>query len=371
MFDDIRPYYDHEIPAAMQRIADDPLFPILSRFVFPDKDVQAVQALVKSCRTAHDFQLNVMYPAHERIIESTMTSFTCTGVEQLQKDKAYLFVSNHRDIMLDASLLQKVLVDNGLDSAEISFGANLMHPSLVVDIGKSNKMYKVERPGNNIREFYRCSLHLSDYIRTAIVENHHSVWIAQRNGRTKDGLDRTDVGVVKMFSMSRKDDAVLSLADLHIVPVSVSYEIEPCDIAKAVELWRRSQGPYTKRPGEDMESILSGILADKGHVHFHVCAPITENELADVFEQPVPVYHKRVAELIDRRICSSYRLFPNNYIAHDMLRNTSDYADYYTPDDVRRFTAHLDELAKLPIFCDEIKEIFLRIYANPVDSKNV
>lgn len=369
MFDDIRPYYDSEINAAMKRIASDPLFPVLSRFVFPHRDVNEVREMVEAIDTTYVFQRKVMYFVNKRIIEESISSFTCTGAENLEKGKAYLFVSNHRDIMLDASLLQNVLVDNGLDSAEITFGANLMNPQLVVDIGRSNKMFKVERPGNSMREFYRCSTHLSNYIRNTLLEKGSSVWIAQRNGRTKDGVDKTDSGVIKMFAMSRTDDALASIDELNIVPVSVSYEWEPCDAAKAMELWRRSQGPYEKRPGEDLQSILSGILSPKGRVHFHICTPLATQELAAIFDKSVNVFHKRVAELIDNRIYGAYMLFPNNYIAHDILHGNSDYAGFYTADEEAAFRARIDALSRLDGFCEEMRRIFLGIYANPVDTK--
>ena len=260
MFDDIRPYYDSEIPAAMKRIADAPLFPVLASFVFPDRPLEEVRDLVRSFSNTYEFQSGVMYHANRKIIDNSIDEFTYGGLENIDKNRRYVYLSNHRDIMLDASLLQNVLVDNGLDTAEITFGANLMQGELVIDIGKSNKMFKVERPGGSIREFYKASKHLSDYIRHAITEKRQSVWIAQRNGRTKDGLDHTDQGIINMFRMSYDGDKVCSLAELGILPVSVSYEWEPCDVLKTLELYARSKGPYVKREGEDLNSILTGIL---------------------------------------------------------------------------------------------------------------
>ena len=222
IFDDIRPYTDAEIPAAMHRIAEISALPIVASYVFPDKSLDEVRQLLCSFKNIRDFQMGVMYHANEQIINNTTTEFTCDGLQQLEKDKPYLFVSNHRDIMLDASLLQNALVDYGMDTAQITFGANLMMNQLVVDVGKSNKMFKVERPGGNIKDFYKGSLHLSEYIRQVIVDKKESVWIAQRNGRTKNGDDKTDQGIIKMFCMSNSEDKVAALADLHIVPVSVS-----------------------------------------------------------------------------------------------------------------------------------------------------
>ena len=229
-FDDIRPYYEEEIPAAMQRIADSGSFPLLASYVYPHEHIEDIRDQIRSYRTVRDFQLEVMRCVNEQVIARSITEFSYGGIEKLDPAKKYLFVSNHRDIMLDACLLQYILYMNGHETSEITFGANLMQGQLVTDIGKSNKMFKVERPGNNPRDFYRASLHLSEYIRYTLTKKNESVWIAQRNGRTKDGIDRTDQGIIKMFGMSRTDNKVDSLAELNIVPVAVSYEWESCDI---------------------------------------------------------------------------------------------------------------------------------------------
>lgn len=170
-FDDIRPYNDTEIPEAMQRIASASAFPLVASFVFPDEDIEKIRDLVKSIKTIDEFQHKIMYYANKQIINKSITEFTYSGIENLDPKKHYLFVSNHRDIMLDASLMQNVLVDNGFDTCEITFGANLMQGQMVIDVGKSNKMFRVERPGGSAKEFYKASLHLSEYIRMVITEN--------------------------------------------------------------------------------------------------------------------------------------------------------------------------------------------------------
>ena len=223
-FDDIRPYYDEEIPAAMQRIASSTSFPLLASYVYPEESVEKVRQRIVGYTNIHDFQTETMRRVNEQVIARSITEFTCDGISRLSPHDSYLYVSNHRDIMLDSSLLQYFLVTQGFDTTEITFGANLMQGQLVIDIGKSNKMFKVERPGGGFKDFYRSSLHLSEYIRHAILEKHQSVWIAQRNGRTKNGIDVTDQGIIKMFCMSRMDDKIRALSELHIVPVAVSYE---------------------------------------------------------------------------------------------------------------------------------------------------
>ena len=370
-FDDIRPYTDEEIPDAMQRIVASTSFPLVASYVFPERTLDDVRKELLTYKTIRDFQMGVMYWANKQIMKRSISDFTYGGLGQLSTNTNYLYVSNQRDIMLDASLMQNVLTDNGFDTCEITFGANLMQGQMVIDVGKSNKMFRVERPGGSVKEFYKASLHLSDYIRTVITEKKQSVWIAQRNGRTKDGIDRTDQGIIKMFGMSRTDDKVKSLAQLNIVPVAVSYEWESCDILKTIELYERRQGPYIKKPGEDLNSILTGITQPKGRVHIEFCKPITEDELKQLGECTSCEFNKNVAELIDRRICSAYRLTPNNYIAHDMLYGTSEYANMYSQEQKAEFIAYMKQLEKYEMDCDveALVNIFLDIYSNPVDSK--
>lgn len=367
-FDDIRPYCEEEIPAAMHRIADSGIFPMVASFVFPGKDVEELRAMVRSFTTTDEFQKIVMYKAHEEIIRNSTQGITVTGLERLDKDKPYLFVSNHRDIVLDASLLQKALVDYGMETSEITFGANLMTSQLVVDIGKSNKMFRVER-GGNPREFYLSSVHLSEYIRHAVTEKRQSVWIAQRNGRTKDGNDQTDQGVIKMFGLSRPDDKIESLVELNIVPVAVSYEWEPCDILKVLELYESSKRAYTKKPGEDLNSIITGIMAPKGHVHFTVCEPVGREELLRYDGLTSSAFNREVAALIDRRIHAGYHLYPNNWIAHDIRYGQNLHSDRYTPQQKAAFREHLAKLMKYDSYeLETLRDLLLAIYSNPVDN---
>ncbi len=376
-FDDIRPYNPDEVPAAMQRIAESEGFPIVASFVFPDQDIKKLRTMVANLKTTEEFQSKVMAQFNEQVIKRSTTEFNVEGIDTLQKDVPYLYVSNHRDIVLDSSLLQYKLHSLGFQTTEITFGANLMCMPLIIDIGKSNKMFRVER-GGTPKEFYRCSLHLSEYIRHVITEKHSSVWIAQRNGRTKDGLDKTDQGIIKMFGMSRNDDKIKSLAELNIIPVSVSYEWESCDYLKAFELYISRNQKYIKRPGEDVTSILTGITQPKGRVHFEICPQIREEELSAFDCMTANEYHQQVARLIDQRIISHYRLWPNNYIAHDMLYGTNTYREYYTDEEKQLFVEHmavLNQMAQLEQYevtdLDALYDIFLGIYANPVNQKLV
>jgi hypothetical protein len=368
LFDDIRPYDDNEVHAAMQRIADYKYLPVLATYIYPDRTADEVRRMLLTFHSVEDFQFEVMSHVNDQVIRRSMTAFTYDGLQQISHDDQYLYISNHRDIMLDASLLQQVLFRNGYHTTEITFGSNLMSSQLVIDIGKCNKMFRVER-GGNMKDFYKSSLHLSDYIRYAITQKHQSVWIAQRNGRTKDGRDSTDQGIVKMFGMSRPDDKIAALAELHIVPIAISYEWESCDILKALELYESRNVHYVKKPGEDLNSILTGILQPKGRVHMQLCPLITRSELEHFAPLTRSDFNRHVAECIDHRIRAAYRLWPNNYIAHDMLYGNNTYCDRYTQQESQEFVKHYSLLDTYEVDDPSLlHDIFLGIYANPVDA---
>ena len=374
-FDDIRSYNDDEIPAAMEYFINDETSISMAKLVFPDKSVEDIQALLGSIKTTEEFQ-RIMMTRFVRLIEATtMKGVDTQGFDRLDKKKAYLFTGNHRDITLDAFILQMYMLENGLETCNIGYGSNLILNKTIDVFGKSNKMFRVER-SQNIRELAQNSQHLSDYIRYLIHENK-SVWIAQRNGRTKDGNDKTDHGLISMFSMSGdRKNLVPNLAELNITPIATSYEYEPCAMMKARESYiKERDGVYVKRPMEDMESIVSGIRKKKGTMNIAICPTITYDDLkpyegADKHEL-VPI----VAEMIDKRIYANYRLYPNNYIASDWLSGTSTFKKYYTQEEADVFKAYCDKIfSKL---YEELgkeaekrfTEILLGIYAIPVENK--
>lgn len=368
-FDDIRPYYDAEISSAMSRIARSDVFPVLASWIFPGRDLEDVRRMVLSFKTIKEFQFGVMIPVNRQIIERSITELTFRGFEKLNPDMQYLFVSNHRDIMLDASLLQYLFAQRERDTTEITFGANLMTKGLITDIGKSNKMFRVER-GGKLKDFYMSSRHLSDYIRYTLTDKKQSVWIAQRNGRTKDGDDHTDQGIIKMFCMSCPEDKIKALSDLHIVPVSISYEWESCDVMKAIELYESRLEKYIKKPGEDLTSILTGIIQHKGRVNFTLGDEITEDDLIQYDSCTNNDYHRLVAQLLDELINGAYKLYPNNYVAHDIRHGQTRFAAYYTPSDKMKFMKYMECLNDYDVDdIDILKDLFLGIYANPVSNK--
>ena len=367
-FDDLRPYYDEEIPGAAQRVAASPYLPAISSFLFPQKSVEDVRQLLQESQTIYDFQKNIMLPAIHSIVDQTSSGLSSAGIDRLKDGKKRMFIANHRDILLDAAILQILLFENGIETSEITFGSNLMKGELVVDIGKMNKMFRIMR-GGTVKEFYKNSTEVSSYMRYAILQKKQSVWIAQRNGRTKDGADKTDMAVLKMFALSSDKPFFENLNKLNITPLVISYEYEPCDFLKTQELFISRYQRYEKEPGEDLHSILHGIKQFKGHIHFVATETITEEELryCDRFDRNRKF--QQLAQIIDRRMYENYRLWPTNYIAHDLLNQSYRYRDHYTEEQRKQFMDYMEEgLKNLVGDESELRDIFLHIYANPVDN---
>lgn len=370
LFDDIRPYNDSEIPAVMQRFAENEELSVIMNELFPSVDVEKLKNKIRNIQTSSQFQSEIMVAMVEGVVRQSTSGFDVSGLENIREKKPYLFVSNHRDIVLDAMLLQYVLLKEGHKTCHIAFGNNLMFDSLFTDFWKVNKMFQISRGGDR-KTFYNSLLHISEYIRFLLTEKGENVWIAQHNGRAKDGKDLTDPAIIKMFGMSRRDDMVASIAELNIVPVSVSYEWEPCDRLKAIETTVSLHQKYEKKPGEDLNSVLTGIKQPKGYVHFHISPVVTANDLEKLDNGAPCAFYKQVAELIDARIGSSYRLYPNNYIAHDLRSGTDNYADLYTSEQKARFLQGMSWIEEYPqLNREELERIYLGIYANPIDSKN-
>ncbi len=369
-FEDIRPYNDSEIPAAMQRLAANPLLDQVSAWLFPDRSTEEFRNMLRSVRTNSQLQERVMYPVFKSVIEKTTSGLTFHGNPERDPDKGALYISNHRDIVLDATLQQLIIYENNIIPAEISFGSNLMEYPLLLDLGKSNKMFKVFRKSDNMRQLVKNSRHLSDYMRDRISRGI-SLWIAQHDGRSKDGNDITDPGLLKMLTLSGGNDTIQSLSFMNIIPVAISYEIEPCDILKVTESWKKkNRGFYIKSPGEDLVSIVTGITQYKGRVHITICPPITEEELTPYSRLSPSLLLKKAASLIDKRIYNGYRLFGTNYAAYDLLNGKSLYKEYYTPDDLK-ILAQREMLLKErnESVLDSMTRMLRSIYANPVKNK--
>jgi hypothetical protein len=371
LYNEYRPYTDSEAPAAVRRIAENVYFPEIVKFIAPEEDINAFAEWFKQLKTIDEFQEKFMYRAVEKVVEATVKQLCYMGVEHLSNAKSYTFISNHRDIVLDSAVLQYILLGNRLKTSEITFGSNLMNPQMVVDIGKMNKMFKIVR-GGTAREVFQNSLNVSEYMRYAITEKGESTWIAQRNGRTKNGIDKTEIAVLKMFAMSGTKSFVEDFEELNIAPLSVSYEFEPCDFMKTREIYlTRKHGKYVKQAGEDLLSVICGIKQYKGNMHIALCKPIAHDELTACDALHGNDKFRELANIIDRRIYDGYQLFATNYAAHDLRGGKTDFDDRYTENDKARFVDYMEQgLAKIEGDKDELRDIFLNIYANPVDTKN-
>jgi hypothetical protein len=366
-FEDIRPYYDEEINPALQRIIPVPEFGKILDFLFPDKEKKQIIKNLSEVSTALDFQKQFMHPLVNSIVRKTSKGLTTSGFDKLVPGTPYLFVSNHRDIVLDSAILQVILLDFNHETSEITFGSNLMTNQFIIDLGKVNRMFKVNRGGNRM-ELFRNSQVLSSYIRYTITQKRTSAWIAQRNGRTKDGIDKTETGLLKMFNISGSCDFLESFSELNIIPLAISYEFEPCCAFKIRELTSMAKGiPYQKQPNEDFMSIITGITQPKGRIHLAACMPVNQ-QLQNTLElQNTNDKINKLADIIDSSIYENYKLWPTNYIAFDMLNHGQQFKNFYSSDEMAGFKAYMDK--ELSIFTGDIslqKELLLKMYASPV-----
>ena len=371
-FDDIRPYNDAEVHPALERIVANPLFSNVAQYLFPGQDENMFKQLLLTCNTKEDFQVKVMSQIVAKILQGTSKELSFSGLEHFKGGKKHLIVSNHRDIVLDSAIIQLILHKHGVETTEIAVGDNLITSSFIEDITRSNKMIKVIR-SSNPREVYTTSKVLSEYIRYNVANQKSSVWIAQRNGRTKDGIDMTEQGLLKMFDMSGSGDFVKDFVELSILPTSISYEFEPCDVQKAVEMYVSKRQKYVKAEGEDLKSILTGIMQPKGNIHIAFNEPVSMEEIQEASQLDKNEKFKAICTAMDKRIVAEYKLWGNNYIAYDMLNGSNEYADMYTAEQKAVFEVYMGKqlsAVQLPdVDMDELKEIFLSIYANPVVSK--
>jgi hypothetical protein len=364
-FDDIRPYYDSEIHDAMLRIVSNPYFDYIVNFLYPGVPVEILKNKFSSFTSISDFQVNVMNSAIQNIVRNSSTGLSYNGFENLDNSKRYVFLSNHRDILLDSALLQVLLHVNDHETSEITFGDNLMTSQFIIDIGKSNKMFRLVR-GGSPKNIFVNSVHTSGYIRYSITEKLQSVWIAQRNGRTKDGNDMTQVAVLKMLGMSGGRDFVQRYSQLNIAPVAISYEYDPGDFLKTKELYISRRGTYIKEKGEDLNSIITGVKQFKGGIHLAITPPISESELHALDKSHKNEYLQDLATLIDTRIHTYFKLWNTNYIAYDLLYENR-FNEIYSPSEKEAFVDYVNKsLSGIEGDRQELESIFLSIYANPV-----
>lgn len=370
-FTDISPYTDAEAVEALGKLADHPAVVEVSKAIFPDKQPEFLRKILKSVKSIDEFQILVMNKAVEWVLSTTAHNFSYDGIENLKKiNGKFLAMSNHRDIILDPAITQVVLYRNAIPMTEIAVGSNLLTNKYIEYLIRSNRMIKVIR-GINARQLYLSSQVLSKYIRECITSGRSSVWIAQREGRAKDGIDTTEQGLLKMLDMSGTADFTTNFEELNIVPLSISYEYEPCDILKARERLISRTQKYVKGSREDLISIMTGIEQQKGNIHLNIGSPLTHDEIEAASYCNKNDRYQAIRHAVDVRIIEGYRLWKTNYIGYDMVNHTFKYRDKYTPEDVAQFTDYvehqLDKVEKSLCRAD-LRDIFLRIYANPVVS---
>lgn len=370
-FELLRPYYDNESDEVMKRIAQYDSYHKAMAYLWPEMSKEEVVEKALNTKSPYEFQTGYMSEAIWKIVNSTSAGLTWSGLEHLDSNKAYLYIANHRDILLDSAILQIILDKEEFETSEITFGSNLMDQGFITDFGRMNRMFTVKREGN-VKELYDISRQLSAYIRHVILDKNTSVWIAQRNGRTKDGNDMTQTGLLKMLNLSGDADFKKSFSELNIVPLTISFEYEPCDHLKVQELYLSSlHTKYVKAPGEDLNSILTGIKQPKGKIHVAFGKPITANDLVEI-DKSINENEKikLLASHIDKCIYQSYKLNPINYVAYDVLNKTNVFESNYTSVEKQSFLNYIDTKIKdMTGEADVLKNLFLTLYANPVINK--
>lgn len=370
-FTDISPYTDAEAVEALGKLADHPAVVEVSKAIFPDKEPEFLRKILKSVKSIDEFQILVMNKAVEWVLSTTAHNFSYDGIGNLKKiNGKFLAMSNHRDIILDPAITQVVLYRNAIPMTEIAVGSNLLTNKYIEYLIRSNRMIKVIR-GINARQLYLSSQVLSKYIRDCITSGRSSIWIAQREGRAKDGIDTTEQGLLKMLDMSGTADFTTNFEELNIVPLSISYEYEPCDILKARERLISRTQKYVKGSREDLISIMTGIEQQKGNIHLNIGSPLTHDEIEAASYCNKNDRYQAIRHAVDVRIIEGYKLWKTNYIGYDMVNHTFKYRDKYTPEDVAQFTDYVEhQLDKVEqsLCRADLRDIFLRIYANPVVS---
>ena len=341
-FDDIRPLNNNEVKDAIEALVTNEDFERAFRYIKPDVNWKEFSETMRSFKTKEDFKSKLAYEAVMLVANKTTFSLTISGRSRLPKDKKpCTFISNHRDIVLDASFLNVMLYDVGYGMTQVAIGDNLMIRPWIETLVRLNNSFIVKR-GVSVRQMLDVSRTLSAYIRHTINETKESIWIAQREGRAKDSNDRTQGSVLKMLNMSGDKDIVSNIMDLNIFPVAISYEYDPCDFLKAKEFQMKRDDPnYVKSQRDDLLSMETGILNNKGRVHFTLTQPINDQLAALDKDMEKNELIATIANIIDKEIYKHYRFYPCNYVAYDMLTGTKRFSSNYGLRDKKHFEEYL------------------------------
>lgn len=374
-FKDIAPYSDNEFHEKMESLVIQPGFEHAVRYVMPDVDYAGFVKQLLGIKTQNDFQKDTMGRFLEMLASTTTSGISMDGLENYDPSKNYTFITNHRDIVLDASFLNLCFIRHDMPITQVAIGNNLLIYDWISDLVKLNRSFIVKRDVRKLQAL-DAAKQLSAYIHYTINSRHESVWIAQREGRAKDSNDVTQESLIKMLALAGEGNAKEKLLGINLLPISISYEYDPNDYLKAREfLMKRRDPEFKKTKRDDLFSMETGILKQKGRIHFRLGECINK-ALADYgYDEPAEVYH-HACQLIDNTIHRGYRIYPCNYIAYDEVNNTREFCDKYTADDVKEFDLYiarqLDKVEERDITDEErayMRWMMLNMYANPLKNK--
>ncbi len=369
-FDDIRPLYDSEVPAAVNYLVNDSYFRRVVEPLIKPIPWEMFSGAMLACKSVFDFQRTIIYPFMKQLIAKTTSELTGIGFDDFKNGSNYIFISNHRDIVLDAAFLNILLFEKQINTSEIAIGDNLLIYPWITKLVRLNKSFIVKR-GVSVREMLATSKHLSEYIYDSINHRNQSIWIAQREGRAKDSDDKTQTSLLKMLTLYNSSKPVEALKSLNIVPLSITYEFDPCDYLKAKEYQLKRDNPeYKKSQADDIENMRTGITGYKGKIFFRLGKQIND-ELSEISSD---VNRAKVlelaAEIIDAEIYKNYVFFPINYLACDLMENNNAFADKYTDKDKAFFDNYIDgQIAKIDIpnkDYDFLRQKLIEMYGNTV-----
>lgn len=369
-FDEIRPYHDEELPQVFEELIADPAFRQVTAAVMPGVPFEALAQKMRACKTKLEFQKGFCYSLLKKLAQDAADGLTLDHTALKDKQAAYTYISNHRDIILDSGFLSILLVDQGMDTVEIAIGDNLLIYPWIKKLVRINKSFIVQR-GLPMRQMLESSARMSRYMHYTIAAKRQSIWIAQREGRAKDSDDRTQESVLKMLAIGGEGHILDRLMEMNIAPLAISYEYDPCDYLKAQEFQQKRDNPaFKKSQADDLLNMQTGLFGFKGRVHFQTAACINDELSAMDRSLPKQELFSRVAALIDRRIHSNYRMYPANYVAYDLLEGGETFASHYTAEDKQRFTAYLEQqLSRITLPGKDVPFLrakLLQMYANPL-----
>jgi len=368
-YDHIRPYHDNEVNNALKAIGSHPMVKSMLKFIYPQASGEYIQEQLDNCNSIRDFQTKIITRGIQNVLSRSSHGLTTSGFDKLEKDTAYFYISNHRDILLDTCLINISLFNHDLIMTASAIGDNLVKKAFLLELAKLNRNFLVQR-GLSPREMLKSSKLMSEYMAEKLLVDNRSIWIAHREGRTKDGNDVTQQGVLKMIGLGKGDLSVFDyFKKIKIIPISISYEFDPTDMFKMPELMAKHyEEEYIKSANEDFNSILRGLTGHKKRIHISAGEVLSmELDAMSNSGEPLNKQYQQLAMTIDEKIHLNYKLWPTNYVAYDMLHNTEKYSGKYTDKEKRQFERRVERRVE----ANDIVALknFLAMYANPVLNK--